>query len=83
MDEQEMLQRVRNIRDRALLKRIIDSGEGMTRPELVDVTGLPRTSVYDSLERLEELGLLFRFSIQTGKRGRPPICWMTDDQVKA
>jgi len=40
------------------------------------LTNIPRTTLYDNLEKLEQKGLIERFKASSnGKRGRPPIRW--------
>ena len=51
----------------------------LTRDRLVILTGIPRTTIYESLHRLELLRLVKKYSNNnTGKRGRPKILWSLD-----
>jgi predicted ArsR family transcriptional regulator len=43
---------------------------------IVHQTGIPRTTVYDRLERLEEMGCVWRHDQQNQvRRGRPIVYW--------
>ncbi len=46
-----------------------------TRPELVEITGIPRTSLYDGLKDLIVENRVKRYPLRTGerKRGRPQV----------
>ena len=56
--------------DRNLLEILISYGP-LTRPELVDVTGVARSSIYDSLRRLHFKGLIVQYSGKRTSVGRP------------
>jgi DNA-binding transcriptional ArsR family regulator len=56
--------------DRKLLEILISYGP-CTRSELVEVTGVARSSIYDSLRRLEGKGLITKYSDKIGNMGRP------------
>ena len=55
----------------------------LTRPELVELTKLPRTTIYDSLKRLEVQGKIIRYSEKRRKRvGRPKAYWRkVEDEI--
>lgn len=45
----------------------------VTRMKLVEITGLPRTTVYDSLTRLILKGFVRKFDEKRHHRGRPKV----------
>ena len=45
----------------------------VTRMKLVEITGLPRTTVYDSLTRLILKGFVRKFDENRNHRGRPKV----------
>ena len=45
----------------------------VTRPKLVELTGIPRTTLYDSLIRLMLRGIVRKFEEERKKRGRPKV----------
>ena len=44
-----------------------------TRPELVAITGIPRTTIHDHLTKLWEQGLLKKYVADRKVQGRPKI----------
>lgn len=62
-----------SVQDR-LVKVLSDNGQPMTRSQIVDVTGIPRTTVYDNMKKLlaEREVRSFREEERCG-RGRPRI----------
>ena len=59
---------------------IIDQyGGSATRPticmELYDSETTKRTTVFDALKKMENLGIIERISVRSGDRGRPKIEW--------
>ncbi len=56
--------------DRKLLEILLSYGP-LTRSELVEVTGVARSSIYDSLRRLEFKELITKYSDRRGSTGRP------------
>ena len=56
--------------DKKLLEILISYGP-CTRSELVEVTDAARSSIYDSLRRLEFKGLITKYSDRRGSTGRP------------
>ena len=56
--------------DRRLLEILISYGP-CTRSELVEVTGVARSSIYDSLRRLEFKGLITKYADNMKNVGRP------------
>jgi len=56
--------------DKQLLEILISYGP-LTRPELVEVTKVARSSIYDSLRRLEFKGLITKHSDKRSNMGRP------------
>ena len=56
--------------DRRLLEILISYGP-CTRAELVEVTGVARSSIYDSLRRLELKGLITKYADNIKNVGRP------------
>jgi hypothetical protein len=45
----------------------------LTRPELVELMGLPRTTLHDALTRLNIRGLIVQFTEPRESRGRRPV----------
>ncbi|MFQ5977965.1 MAG: helix-turn-helix domain-containing protein [Candidatus Heimdallarchaeota archaeon] len=62
----------RNPTDHKVYRLLKEQGP-MTRPDLVDRTGLPRSTLYDALTRLMIRGLIVRFSEERQTRGRPRV----------
>lgn len=65
---------------RAMEKRIIIANElalseYLTRKELVQLTGMPRTTLYANLAVMEKEGIVEKFTIPNGKKGRPRVYW--------
>ncbi|MCK4848622.1 MAG: hypothetical protein KAT16_06340 [Candidatus Heimdallarchaeota archaeon] len=56
--------------DRQLLEILISYGP-LSRPEIVEVTGVARSSIYDSLRRLTFKGLIIKYSDKRKCVGRP------------
>ena len=56
--------------DNKLLEILISYGP-CTRSDLVEVTGVARSSIYDSLRRLEFKGVITKYSNRKGDTGRP------------
>ena len=53
---------------------------GLSRQELIEATGLPRTTIYDALERLEMDGFVERrLYWKTGVRKPYTMWWLTAD----
>jgi hypothetical protein len=59
--------------DNELYELLLKFPEGVKRSFLKDYFKLPRTTIYDSLSRLEVKNLVLRKKIQLKKRGRPVI----------
>jgi len=55
---------------------LLEENGPMTRKEIVSTTGMPWSTVYDSLCKLECRGKVSRYSIRA-KRGRPKVLWRT------
>lgn len=47
-----------------------------TRSEIMKKTGIPRTTIYDNLNKLETKGTVKRFTLYSELRGRPVIMWL-------
>ena len=58
--------------DRNVLKILTNKGP-LTRTRLVSITGIARSTLYDSLLRLILKGYVARFSEDRRQRGRPKI----------
>ncbi|MHA2051964.1 MAG: helix-turn-helix domain-containing protein [Candidatus Hodarchaeales archaeon] len=56
--------------DRVLFE-ILKSYGPLSRPELVELTGIPRSSIYDSLKRLMGKGFVVQYSEKRSYTGRP------------
>ncbi|MCM8787646.1 MAG: hypothetical protein NC935_06285 [Candidatus Omnitrophica bacterium] len=48
---------------------------GLTRGELCNFTGKPRTTIYDKLQILISTNKVKKFSIQNKHRGRPKVVY--------
>jgi predicted transcriptional regulator len=55
------------------LFEIIKLNGDMTRKELADLTKIPRTTIYDSIEKLIYEGIIEKYAISNKKRGRPKV----------
>ncbi len=63
--------KLKNSIDKEILKILSEEG-AKSRPNLVKRTGIPRTTVFDALSRLNVLGLIEELSLyERGKKGRP------------
>lgn len=61
---------------RVLAAVLATAGRPLTRGELVQQTGLPRTTIYEHLCRLEACQQVARFTVRgRGRRGRPWTVW--------
>ena len=47
----------------------------MRRSEIVKMLNSSRTTIYDNLKMLEDLGIVERYKEGTNKRGRPYVYW--------
>ena len=59
---------------KAILKVIRENGP-ITRNELVNIIKLPRSTLFDNLNKLTRENILKTTSVPNGKRGRPQIMW--------
>lgn len=64
-----------NEKQRLIYRCIMKSHYGLTREQLVEKTGLSRSTIYDNLLRLRRRGRLESIPIMTGRVGRPAIRW--------
>ncbi|MHA1269802.1 MAG: helix-turn-helix domain-containing protein [Candidatus Helarchaeota archaeon] len=55
------------------LIEIIKENGDMTRKELAELTRIPRTTIYDTIEKLIYEGKIEKYAISDKKRGRPKI----------
>ena len=55
------------------LMEMLEEQGPMTRHELVENTGKPRTTIYDNLMRLQKYNLVKKFPRPRNTRGRPSI----------
>ena len=46
-----------------------------SRQQLVELTGIPRTTIYDNLVKLEKLNVVERFKVYDAGIRRPYIYW--------
>jgi predicted transcriptional regulator len=53
----------------------LDYNGPLTRKELVRKLERPRTTIFDNLTKLQEQGLVKKYSRNNGKRGRPYVYW--------
>jgi len=62
---------------RKVILAYLQNAESLTRPDLVFLTGLSRTTVFDNLQVLSNAGLIqcFNLPVPVPKRGRPVIAW--------
>lgn len=64
--------------DLVLYNILLEKGS-LTRDKLVDITKRSRTTIYDSLSRLELKGLITKRSLDRNRRkGRGSVVWETD-----
>ena len=56
--------------DRDLFEILVSYGP-LSRPELVELTGIPRSSLYDSLQRLVLKGFVAQYKEKRSYTGRP------------
>jgi len=61
-----------NVNDFVVVTELSKNGS-MTRSELVQVTNIPRTTIYDALDRLILDGYVRKYSKKSGGRGRPKV----------
>ncbi|MFX1504210.1 MAG: helix-turn-helix domain-containing protein [Promethearchaeota archaeon] len=60
---------------KALYIFLINYGKPMQRKEIVKQLNIPRTTIYENLEKLEKARLIKREQINNHKRGRPITVW--------
>jgi len=70
-----------NERDKVIFD-LLRENKPLTRKEIVDIVNLPRTTVYDMLERLERDGKVKSITKTNGKIGRPRVLWTVRSQYK-
>ncbi len=63
-------------RDKKLLNLLATNKIGYTRTQLVQKTGIPRSTVFDSLRRLQIARLAYWEVINIEGQGRPHTNWM-------
>ncbi|MHA2227487.1 MAG: winged helix-turn-helix transcriptional regulator [Candidatus Hodarchaeales archaeon] len=61
-----------------LILKIVRKEGPLTRPRLVALTGIARSTLYDSLRRLSVKGYVTTFSEKRKEVGRPKIFFMAD-----
>ncbi len=61
------------ISDEEIYSYLLKEDRPVTRPELVEKTGVPRSTLYDALVRLETRGLIKRHKFYKQGKGRPQI----------
>ncbi len=64
-----------------VIQHVAKARRGITRAQLVKLTGLPRSTIYDAMRPFLIAGYIFRIPIHTGKRGRPRILFMMKDHL--
>ena len=70
-----------NATDEVLYATLKTTEGGMTRSELVEMTGIAWTTIFDSLQRLLLRGLIKRFPQHAGKVGRPKVFFQSCTQT--
>jgi predicted ArsR family transcriptional regulator len=45
----------------------------LTRGEMVDITGIPRTTLFDTLDKLILSGKVDKYKMKLAKKGRPTV----------
>ncbi len=57
-----------------VLVALLQTGD-YTRPQMVQKTGVPRTTIYDSLKRLIKADIVYRYPLRDGirRKGRPKV----------
>ena len=58
-----------------LLLELLRNNGPMTRKELMDLTKLPWTTLFDNLEKLLRKNAIIKYPNHSRKRGRPKIMW--------
>ena len=69
-----------NATDEVLYATLKTTEGGMTRSELVEMTSIAWTTIFDSLQRLLLRGLIKRFPQHAGKVGRPKVFFQSCTQ---
>ncbi|HUX98618.1 MAG TPA: hypothetical protein VMV49_03635 [Candidatus Deferrimicrobium sp.] len=64
-----------------LFRLIIDKGP-ITRSELTKETGIPRTTIYDTIVKLMLDEQIKKFSVPSKKRGRPRVFYEVNKPLK-
>ncbi len=59
---------------------VLEENGPMTRSQLVNRTGEPRTTIYDNLMRLSKYNLVKKFPRPRNTRGRPPVFFKLIDE---
>ena len=75
-EESEQMQQVA-IED--FLLKILDEKGPITRSNLVSLTNIPRTTLYDILAKLIMEGKVEKKPVRTKKRGRPKVLFASKD----
>ena len=55
--------------------KAIEDNQPCTRQELVDILGIPRTTIHDNVAKLIKKGLVRKYPYHEGKQGRPLIVY--------
>lgn len=66
----------KGIQEEELLKILKEKGP-LTRTELMEITGVPRTTLYDKLVKLILKGKVRKISVKGNGRGRPKVYYET------
>ena len=61
------------IRLENLLINLLEENGPLTRGELVDLTHIPRSTLYDNLAKMISRGLIIKESVPRDTRGRPKV----------
>ena len=86
MTEQKLLEIITNGMRTASLSPIqtiilrLLGAEPVPRRYLVEYLGMPRTTVYDNLMKLQAQKLVEKFSVNNKKRGRPVVYWKLTEE---
>ncbi|MHA1312181.1 MAG: helix-turn-helix domain-containing protein [Candidatus Helarchaeota archaeon] len=62
-----------NIKIEQYLLEILKSKGDLTRKDLAELTKIPRTTIYDTIEKLIYEGIIEKYAISDKRRGRPKV----------
>ena len=69
----ELTEPTRTIYHNNTVLSVLEDMGPLTRPEIVNITKIPRTTVFDALKRLELDERIRQYPVRSGERGRPRV----------